>query len=225
MINLHDLIIAGKLAGGGSPAPQLPVTFLKFIKSVKNSVIQTDIVPSYDWEAHVCVMFDNHDASGEDIFFGVRYPTEHFLMAMSRYGANSSDFVGWLGFTPVSGDVLDVTNIADSELGIPNTCILRRGNGKCIYGSKSYTMTNRTDDTTPTVPIMIAGFDDEGTITPFSRFDLTIYGVKLYDGNGALVHNLVPAQARAGGRAGLYDLVTGKWYPSDSNFDDFVKGV
>lgn len=205
--------------------PQLPVTFLKSIKSVGNSVIQTDIVPSYNWEAHVCAMFDNPNASGEDIFFGVKYPTEHFLMAMARYGTNSTDFVGWTGFTIASGDVYDVQNIADNELGIPNTCILRRGNGKCLYGSKSFTMTNRTDDTTPTVPIMIAGFDDEGAVTPFTQFDLTIYGVKLYDENGALVHDLVPAQAKAGGRAGLYDLVTGKWYPSDSNFDDFVKGV
>lgn len=203
--------------------PELPVTFLKSIKSVGNSVILTDIIPNYNWGAHVCAMFDNPNASGEDIFFGVRYPTEHFLMAMSRYGTNSTDYVAWSGFTPASGDVYDVSNIADSELGIPNTCILRRGNGKCIYGSKSYTMTNRTDDTTPTVPIMIAGFDDEGTITPFSQFDLTIYGVKLYDGNGVIAHNLVPAQAKSNGRAGLYDVITGTFYPSDSNFDDFVK--
>jgi len=204
---------------------QLPVNFLKYIKSEGNSIILTDIVPNYNWEAHVCAMFDNPNTGGDDIFFGVRYPTEHFLMAISRYGTNSTDFVGWSGFTVTSGDVFDVPNIADNELGIPNICILRRGNGKCMYGSKSYTMTNRTDDTTPTIPIMIAGFDDEGTVTPFTQFDLTIYGVKLYDGNGTLVHNLVPAQAKVGGRAGLYDIITGIFYPSDSNYDDFIKGI
>jgi len=205
--------------------PEIPVTFLKSIKSVGNSVILTDIVSNYNWEAHVCAMFDNPNASGEDIFFGVRYPTEHFLMAMSRFGTDGTAFVGWSGFTPASSDIFNVLNIADHELGIPNTCILRRGNGKCIYGSKSFTMTNRTDDTTPTVPIMIAGFNNVGTIVPFSQFDLTIYGVKLYDGYGTLVHNLIPAQAKAGGRAGLYDIITGTFYPSDSNFDDFVKEV
>lgn len=203
----------------------LPVTFLKFIKSEGNSVIQTDIVPSYDWEAHVCAMFDNPNASGDDIFFGVKYPTEHFVMAMARYGTNSTVYVGWSGFTIAGGDVYSVANIADSELGIPNTCILRRGNGKCIYGSKSYTMTNRTDDTTPTAPIMIAGFDDEGAITPFTQFELTIYGVKLYDANGALVHNLLPAEAKNNGKAGLYDIITGTFYPSDPEHDDFIKGV
>lgn len=262
MINLHDLIIAGKLCGeGSSPAPpepvlkektvtangtynaeddnadgyssvtaavpQLPVEFLKYIKSVGNSVILTDIVPNYNWDVFFDLMIENLVATGAYEILGINYPTEHFLMTFPYYqGFSTIDYVAWAGFTPSSGDTYGITReiSVPDEANMQNTAIMRRGSGGCIFGKHNYTMTDRTDDTTPTHPIVISGIDEGGTIYPYSRGELTIYGIKICL-TGALVHSLVPAQAKAGGRAGLYDLVTGKWYPSDSNFDDFVKGV
>lgn len=205
--------------------PQLPVTFLKSIKSVGNSVILTDIVPNYDWEVFIDLKAENLTASGAYEVFGVNRANEHFLMSIPYFGGSTCEFQVWSGFTPTGGDSYGVSGVSVAdEVEQRNTMIARRGNGGCIYGKHDFTMTSRTTDDTPSVPIIISGVDENGTIYPYSRGELTIYGIKICL-SGVLVHNLAPAQARAGGRAGLYDLVTGKWYPSDSNFDDFVKGV
>ena len=209
----------------------LPVNFLKYIKSTGNSVIQTDIVPSYDWEVFFDLKIENpKNNSGNDIFFGTRKAvetSEHFLMAFS-FAQNWSAYTAWSGFSPTNQDSIYVSNI-DNAIGKRQCCIMRRGNAKCIFGDKSFTMTTRTTDDTPSTPIGIAGFDsddpNEYGILPYSRSDITIYGITLLDENGAVIHNFVPAQAKGNGRAGLYDVITGKWYPSDSNYDDFVKGV
>lgn len=201
--------------------PQLPVTFLRSIKSEGNSVIRTNIVPDYNWDVYVDAKFETNSAGGEDIFFGVRYPTEHFLMALS-YGSGWSTYVAWSGFTAGSGDTYSVSDIMGG-IGIRNTYVMRRGAGKCIAGDKSYVMTNRTSDTAPTIPVMVAGFDNEGTVTPFGKFDMTIYGIQIQDAYGTPIHSLVPAKAKSNGRAGLYDVITGTFYPSDPNYDDFIK--
>ena len=51
------------------------------------------------------------------------------------------------------------------------------------------------------------------------------YGIEIYTSAGALIHDLVPAKSKATARAGMYDLITNKFYPSSSDFDDFVVEV
>lgn len=209
--------------------PQLPVTFLKSIKSVGNSIILTDIVPNYNWDVFFDLMIENPKYnSGNDIFFGTRKAvetSEHFLMAFG-FAQNWSAYTAWSGFSPTNQDSIYVSNI-DNAIGKRQCCIMRRGNAKCIFGDKSFTMTTRTTDDTPSTPIGIAGFDcddpNEYGILPYSRSDITIYGITLLDENGAVIHNLIPAKAKSNGRAGLYDVITGTFYPSDPEHDDFIK--
>lgn len=210
--------------------PELPVTFLKSIKSLGNSVILTDIIPNYNWDVFFTLKMENFVGTGAYEILGINYPSEHFLMTFpwySEYSENTIDYLAWAGFTPSGGDTYGITgkiSVRD-EANKQNTAIMRRGNGGCIFGKHNYTMTNRTDDTTPTHTIVISGIDENGTIYPYSRGELTIYGIRIFNEYSVLIHDFVPAKAKSNGRAGLYDIVTGKWYPSDSNFDDFVKEV
>lgn len=203
-----------------------PVTFLKSIKSLGNSVILTDIIPNYNWDVFFDLKMENFVSTGAYEILGINYPTEHFLMAFPWFSGNTIDYTAWAGFTPSSGDTYGIAGISvQDEANKQNTAIMRRGNGGCIFGKHNYTMTNRTDDTTPTHPIVISGVDEGGTIYPYSRGEITIYGIRIFNEYSVLIHDFVPAQAKSNGRAGLYDVITGTFYPSDSNFDDFVKGV
>lgn len=256
MRDLHDLLIAGRILGGNdSPelitktvtengtysaasdnadgysavtvaVPELPVTFLKSIKSVGNSIIVTDIVPAYDDAAYVDMKAENLSTiSGlSDIFFGIRKTSEHYLMTLSA-GSNWSSFTAVSGFTAGGGDVFSVSNVT-GELGVKQCAIIRRGNKNCIFGTKSFNMTVKTTDTTPTSPISISGFvNDNDEPIPYAKADLTIYGITMLNSSGVTLHNLVPAKSKTTNRAGLYDLVTGKFYQSHMNFDDFIMEV
>lgn len=206
--------------------PELPVTFVKGIKSVGNSIIVTDIVPAYDDAAYVDMKAENLSTiSGlNDIFFGVRKTSEHYLMTLSA-GNNWSSFTAVSGFTAGGGDVFSVSNVT-GELGVKQCAIIRRGNKNCIFGTKSFNMTVKTTDTTPTSPISISGFvNDNDEPIPYAKADLTIYGITMLNSSGVTLHNLVPAKSKTTNRAGLYDLVTGKFYQSHMNFDDFIMEV
>lgn len=202
---------------------------LEYIKSEGNSVILTDILPDYDWEVHFDMMIENVHYNGNDIFFGTRKSvesSEHFLMAFG-FGQNWSTYTAWSGFTPTGQDTISVNDITNG-VGKRQCCIMRRGNAKCIFGDKSFKMTEKTTDDTPVTPIGIAGFDsddpNEYGVLPYSKSDMTIYGITLLDENDTVIYNFIPAQNKTTERAGLYDLVNGIFYPSSSDFDDFIKG-
>lgn len=205
--------------------PQLPVTFLKSIKTLGNSVILTDIVPDYNWDVFFDLKMENPVSTGAYEVLGVNYPTEHFLMTFPWYGGNTIDYLAWAGFTPSSGDTYGITGeiSLQDEANKQNTAIMRRGRGGCIFGKHNYTMTNKTTDTAPSHPIVISGIDEGGTIYPYSRGELTIYGIRIFNEYGALIHDFVPAKAKSNSRAGLYDVITGTFYPSDPEHDDFIK--
>jgi hypothetical protein len=140
-------------------------------------------------------------------------------------GSNWSSFTAVSGFTAGGGDVFSVSNVT-GELGVKQCAIIRRGNKNCIFGTKSFTMTVKTTDTTPTSPISISGFvNDNDEPIPYSKADLTIYGITMLNSSGVTLHNLVPAKSKSTNRAGLYDLVTNKFYPSSSDYDDFITEV
>lgn len=205
--------------------PELPVIFLKSIKSVGNSVILTDIIPNYNWDVFFDLKIENLVSTGAYEILGINYPTEHFLMTFPWYSGNTIDYLSWTGFTPSSGDTYGITGqiSIQNEANKRNTAIMRRGSGGCIFGKHNYTMTNKTTDNTPSHPIVISGIDENGTIYPYSRGELTIYGIRIQDEYETPIHSLVPAKAKSNGRAGLYDVITGMFYPSDPNYDDFIK--
>ena len=213
---------------GVKPSDELPVTFLKSIKSVGNSIIVTDIVPDYDWEIFMDVKFENptyaQTSSGNDCLFGKRITGDMMAIALSKWNASSApDFVAYAGFSPTGG--VYSTTARDADTGIRNSLVARRGAGKCIYGTSSFAMSG-TITGTSTNPIAIFGITlDNGELSQYAKYDMTMYSMEMFNGTGALVHTLVPAKSKTTDRAGLYDLTTKTFYPSNENFDDFITEV
>ena len=254
MTDLFDLAAARLMSGGGSPAvlteksvtangtysaaadnadgysavtvnvPEIPVTFLRSIKSTGNSIILTDISPAYDWAIHFNAKFENpRYGSGGNTFFGKALTTDHWSVGLEKWSASDRpSYIAFIGFAPSSGRTY-YTSINENNLNIPNTFIARRGNGKCIAGFDSFTMTTIIEDTQTQTGAAICGVLNSQSVLVYDRHDLTIYGVKMFNGQNVLVHDLVPAQSKTTGRGGLYDIITGMFYPADSNYDDFVK--
>ena len=255
MRDLHDLLIAGRMLGGNdSPelitktvtangtysaaddnadgysavtvnVPEIPVTFLRSIKSTGNSIILTDISPAYDWAIHFNAKFENpRYGSGGDCFFGKRLVTDHFAVCLSKWDSTQSPvYISYIGFTPSSGRTYYV-NINANNLIIPNTFITRRGNGRCVAGFDSFAMATTVEDTQTPAGVAICGIvNNDQTVLVYDRFDITIFSIKMFDAQNILIHDLTPAQSKTTGRGGLYDIITGMFYPADSNYDDFVK--
>lgn len=206
--------------------PELPITFLKSIKSLGNSVILTDIVNDYTDSVFFDIKLENPSyESGGDILYGVQDTAQHYLAAVSKYDQYSgATFVAYSGFVPASGDDYYVM-VGDNNLNKRNSITIRRGDGKCILGDASFTMSGTITDAAPTTGAVICGAARNGGIVPYKRFNATIYGIQIFDSLGVLQHNLVPAQSKATGRGGLYDIITGTFYPAHEGFDDFIKEV
>lgn len=60
-------------------------------------------------------------------------------------------------------------------------------------------------------------------VSPFARRDMYLYSFRVYDGNNALTHDLIPVERERDGAAGLYDRVENKFY-GNLGTGEFVKG-
>lgn len=207
--------------------PQLPVTFLKSIKSQGNSVILTDIVPDYNWTAAVDTTIGAALSAKAGYFFASRTYNSSELIGL--YGAgirnDNRNIIAYCGNDwNASGNF--ALNASEADF-TRNTLYLRRN--ITSLGSSAVTVTASINKSSISAELAFFGScikdvsTSETELEPEAAREITLYGAKLYDGTGALRHNLVPAQSKATGRGGLYDVITGTFYPSDSNYDDFIK--
>lgn len=205
-----------------------PVEFLKSIKSVGNSIIPTDIVPSYDWIAAVDLLMGS-------VIQATEGHSSYVFGAMKNVGGTS---VGYYGFTAArdarifyftQGNNWDTTPALEFyEADARNTLYMRRGNADTTFGARNVTnatTANATNLTAASIAFCGVTSNSDGVIShqPNASREITIYGARLYNAGGTLIHNLVPAQSKATGRGGLYDIITGTFYPSSTDFDDVVK--
>lgn len=206
-----------------------PVTFLKSIKSLGNSIIVTNIVPHNDWTLTADIKMGDAVSSTCDMLISAYSYTSGNLSGIynAQFGTNNilSFYIG----QPWSASGTYAIQDANSEYGKAQPFVMRRGAGKSIFGSKSVQITTAETLQSPTLSLAIGGKHHNSggveTVVPFTVREVTIYGVKLYDGEGVMIHNLVPAQDSVSGRGGLYDTIAGTFYPSDPSHDDFIKGV
>jgi hypothetical protein len=207
----------------------LPVTFLKSIKSVGNSIIPTDIVPSYDWITAMDVYLNEYIQSAEGHSSGVMgtmktvdgTPIGYYAISASREG-NTLWFL--------QGNNWDqVPEIYFYAYESRNTIYMRRDqNAGCTFGQHyviNHTTANATNLTDTPIAFLGQSSNTDGVISylPNASRGITIYGVRLYNASGTLLHNLIPAQSKTTGRGGLYDIITGTFYSSSTDFDDVIK--
>ena len=207
--------------------PELPVTFVKSIKSLGNSIIVTDIVPVYTDTLVVDFLM------GADISGGTR---NAYACACENDGGlygfgvtqSTNNFTVYMGN---DWTVKEYTMYADGRDTVrPNTLRADR-NGSVVgsYGLVEFGMTkflysvdgNKKNITSP---FAIGGCNNSTGASPGKAREMTYYRIQLLR-NYIPIHTLVPAKHKTTNRAGMYDLITNKFYPSSSDFDDFVVEV
>ena len=204
----------------------LPVTFLKSIKSLGNSIIITDFVPAYDWVTLADVMI------GADIPGGS--PSGYLFGSMSYTNGNNTGAysVGFdirdntLGFY-LGENWSDVGNhgfgINGNEKSKPASINARRGYPYSTFNDHYLLFINTATRTDCVTTFAIGGKHTNNPETvPYSGAEVTYYGFKIFTLAGSMIHHLLPAKSKTTNRAGMYDLITGTFYPSSSDFDDFV---
>lgn len=264
MTDLFDLA-AARLMSGGSPAvlteksvtangtysaasdnadgystvtvavPELPVTFVKGIKSVGNSVIITDFVPAYDWITIADIkMGDIITASGGiSYILGAGYApsgvtTGLYTVSLRNAGTNGMVFAAYSGNAYGDSGTFETSTYNAAVIAARNTLVMRRGGAGNQFGAVSVingTTATRTDVHTSLAIGGLHTFNPDENILIYNMREITFYGVKFCDNTGVTLHDLVPAKSKTTNRAGLYDLVTGKFYQSHMNFDDFIMEV
>ena len=215
--------------------PELPVTFVKGIKSVGNSVIITDFVPAYDWITIADIkMGDIITASGGfSYILGAGYApsgvtTGLYTVSLRNAGTNGMIFAVYSGNAYGDSGGFEISTYNADVIAARNTLVMRRGNAGNQFGAVSVinsTTATRTDVRTSLAIGGLHTFNPDENILIYNTREITFYGVKFCDNTGVTLHDLVPAKSKNTNRAGLYDLVTGKFYPSSSDYDDFITEV
>lgn len=255
MLDVHDLLIAGRLlgGGGGSPAPE-PVLIEKTItangtynagadnadgySSVTVNVpgVPVTFLKSVKSEGNSVIITDIIPQFTDEIHMTVKF-------SGSRRSTSGTDcFFGVQGSGPwvlaanaESRDIsayigFDYTSTpcflsSSIEPGNAIPLVLRR-NGNSIAGVSNRAVTSSISGDPQNFGFSVFGVSYSSTSAGrFGFYDMTVYDLTLISSNGAVKHHLVPAQSKSTGRGGLYDIVTGTFYGADSRYDDVVKEV
>ena len=211
----------------------VPVTFLKSIKSLGNSLIITDIVPAYNWKTIMSVKIGAKTSSGSSggyIYGSITYDSSNNRIGMYALGlavpaapSYQWNVAYYLGNDWSASNYSMALNSRDTSNIVPATA---KHGEYCTVGSTSKQINYTAALTDMTQPIGICGKssnDQNGAIMPYDACEMTFYGIAIFDNSGVKLHDLVPAEHKTTHRGGMYDLMTGRFYPSHSDYDDFVK--
>lgn len=154
-------------------------------------------------------------------------------------GTDNKSFCGFLIYKTKDNQVLRFDrNGAGSEISGSNpgtssdcTVVANYSTRKVSINGGTETTFGATGTYTVGSVLMLFGSNDGSNVISDSlasskvahKGSYTLYYFQLYTSAGVLKHNLVPAK-NASGKAGVYDTVTGKFYPQASNSDsDFTQ--
>jgi hypothetical protein len=192
-----------------------PVTFLKSVKSVGNSVVHTDIVLDFSWEVSMLLMFSGEyrSSSPTDCFFGVQGADPWWLAAYNNNNINV--FIGF-DYTKYAA------SMSASGWNDHVTFLRMKRDELCIYGNKTSSIPTAISGDPHDFGASFFGVSFNNTNDgKFAYYDMTIYDVEIFNSEKELIHKLVPAENNATGRGGLYDVITNKFYPA--KYDDLIK--
>ena len=211
----------------------------KFIEYIKNSgnydqIILTDIVPGFSDKIEVDMKIGAAVAAtvwDEPIFGCTGSTPSSYRYSVNVYlASNDSNISCYNHFTYTSGNTGSNFFIRPSGVSYDGSGaqrqILTMSGSTATLGNASISFSNEVDNSfiDPQIGIAIFGnITDTGTKNYFNQCNLTIYGIKLYDSNNTLLHNLVPVERLADNEGGLYDTITNKFYGNSGN-GSFIKG-
>lgn len=215
-------------------------TDYKNVEYIKNGgnydqVILTDIIP------------DSSDKLEMDIKFGAvsNLSTNKAFIGCANYGSGVVEKYGytiWCSLTSSNSnlgfynkfiwtDGMPSSNMLDHAAGIDYTgtnsvrTILTMQGATASWGETTLSFSDCIDNTfiEVTEPIALFGQIDKNDVIPYDCGEITLYGVKWYDSNDTLLHNLVPVKRLSDNTGGLYDTITQKFY-GNSGGGSFVIG-
>lgn len=214
------------------------------VEYIKNSgnydqIILTDIIPAYSDKLEMDIEFGAATGNtSNDAFIGCYniHDTNEYMYTAYIYCVSDSASIAYYNHFKWTAQ-LDNSNMIYNPIGISYdgstsqrmTLTLQSSSG--TWGSQSANFSSAFDSNFIGVQRGIAIFGSIGTShgSTTDEFDyvdsmeLTIYGVKLYDSNDTLLHNLVPVKKLSDNSGGLYDTVTNKFYGNSGN-GSFVTG-
>ncbi len=215
--------------------------FLEYIKNSGNydQIILTDILPKFSDALEVDVMFgaasgldNNREFIGSCNYDGASTVGDPFFYGIYVFNDNirtsNITFYNHFVWTPQCTN----TNFIDNPYGIdyygnnPVRQIARMQGNTGSWGnvSRDFSDQYRSDFVDPFYPMAIFGSNhNNSTLAPYICGEITLYGVKLYDSLGTLIHDLRPVERVSDNAAGLYDVLTNKFY-GNAGGGSFVKG-
>ena len=215
-----------------------------FIEYIKNSgnydqIILTDILPKFDDTLEVDIMFgaasgldSNREFIGTCNYDGTSTVGDPFFYGMYVFNDNirtsNITFYNHFVWTPQCTN----TNFIDNPYGIdyygnnPVRQIARMQGSTGSWGtvSRNFSDQYRSDFVDPFYPMAIFGSNHNNTeLYQYICGEITLYGVKLYNSSNVLIHDLRPVERVSDNEAGLYDVITNKFYGNAGN-GSFIKG-
>lgn len=205
------------------------------VEYIKNSgnydqIILTDIIPSSTDRFEMDIKFgaatglDNNKPIYGAVGTNQRYDCAIWMNDIHTYTSISTyNHFTWQTERP--SNVIDASNTIKYEGNNPRQLLTVTRN-TVTWGNVTTDFSDQIDQsyTELNIPIAIFGKNVSNTsLAPFVTFELTVYGVKLYDSNDTLLHNLVPVKKLSNNEGGLYDTVTNKFYGNSGN-GSFVTG-
>lgn len=210
---------------------------VEYIKNGGNydQVILTDIIP------------DSSDKLEMDIKFGAasNLSTNKAFIGRANYGSGVVEKYGytiWCSLTSSNSNLgfynkfiwtagMPSSNMLDHAAGIDYTgtnsvrTILIMQGATASWGETPLSFSDCIDNTfiEVTEPIALFGQIDKNDVIPYDCGEITLYGVKWYDSNDTLLHNLVPVKRLSDNAGGLYDTITQKFYGNSGN-GSFITG-
>lgn len=213
------------------------------VEYIKNSgnydqIILTDIVPNFSDKLEMDIKFGA--ATGNttnDGFIGCTGAVDNniFHYGVWCYCTNSDSNIGFYNhfvwtqqntgrnfITRPAGISYDGSDTQRLILTMQGTTA-SWGNTSINFSNEYMTEYNSKTFVDPQIGISIFGYVGITSKNYFDCQNLTVYGVKLYDSNNTLLHNLVPVKKLSNNEGGLYDTITNKFYGNSGN-GSFVTG-
>jgi hypothetical protein len=127
-----------------------------------------------------------------------------FSVDISATAGEEKKFRYWVDKTSSAGG----TTYAKTYTSVTDRSTMILKSGAATFQGESYAIATKTADNEDEM-ILLGNFNGS-SITPFDRYDVKIYGMRIYEG-ATLVRNLVPAYDTSS--TGLYDTINNVFYP------------
>lgn len=133
-----------------------------------------------------------------------------FGVDISATAGEEKKFRYWVDKTSSAGG----TTYAKTYTSVTDRSTMILKSGAATFQDESYAIATKTADNEDEM-ILLGNFNGS-SITPFDRYDVKIYGMRIYEG-ATLVKNLVPAHSASD--VGLYDTINNTFYPGSGTSD------